>query len=1182
MTPIEIRLLGGFQIARAGESVIELSSRAQALFANVLIRRTAPHSRQQLADAFWPESTDKQARTNLRHLILLLRRALPQTDDLLDVTSQSLGWKPRIPVWVDLITFEETLAHAPAPGPPRRAALIAATDSYSGDLLPDCYDEWVLPERERLRNLYAQALGELVLLAEAERDYPAAISQARRLLRHDPLHETTYRQLMRLLALTGNRVASLQTYHTCATLLLREIGVEPGPETQQLYAQLLQQEGEVSARPAAGVPTPTDRPVSQLVGRLPEWQTLQKKWRQANRGGPQWVLISGEAGMGKSRLAEEMLAWAERQAMSAAYARSYASTGRVSYSLFTDLLRNESLRRDREKLDDLWQVELSRLLPEINSARPNLPPPPALAEEWQKRRLFEALALACLGDGRARLLVLDDLHWADRESLEFLAFLLRYRPQARLLVVGTARSEEMLDNEALQIDLREAATLNQLTQFSLAPLTTEETGQLAGQIGSVTLDKAAAQRLHDDSGGNPLFVVEMVRAGNGEQRLATGTEHSSPFADRLSPIASLPPKIQDVITSRLDQLSPPAHEIAVQAAVLGRFFTYPVLAAACPLDEAALVNGLDELWRRRIVREVGGEAYDFSHDRIRDVSYGLISQARRRLLHRRAAEALLQVHAGELEPVQGQLGHHFASAGDNPAAIGHFRQAATVALERYAHAEAADYLSAAIALAESAGDAAVYPLLAERERVNRTARRMDAWAADLAQLSGLVERLNDGRREVIRRQAGLSLARHYYESYTGDRERALVLAQEALHLARSCGAQGIVAEALIRCANEFWEHGRFDEAQESLERSYSAAIAAGLPALAATSLELQAALQMFSGGSSARIGDIMSASLRLYREANDETGECNILNKLGYLPIAQGDGDYAQALVQFERGLAIGRRTGNQRTEMYILRNLVLLYTCRGEYRQARCHMEETQEIIERVRDGSQRNVLENYRCFWLLQQGRLSEAKAGQTQALARLQEQKQHLWMVKAITALGWIAFYSGDWEEAERRASEGIIESQAFGEDRQIAHSLTCRGWARLRQGRIDGAIPDFQRSAELLQSLKMANRAQEALAGLAQAAFQNGVLPAAQSQSAAVAQHLLTHPLDRTVDAFLAIHTCHAILRAAGHPLAGDVKALALAHLHHRAATIEPEFLDGFWAMPGHQEMLDKEGIPTAHI
>ena len=522
MTPTEIRLLGGFQIAQAGESLAELPARIQALLANVLIHRHAPRSRQQLAYSFWPESTDGQARTNLRRLLLLLRRALPPTDDLFDITDQSVGWRPAIPVALDLATFEDGLSAAPTVGPARRAALNAAVAVYTGDLLPDCYDDWILPERERLRNAFAAALDDLMLLAESERDYPAAIAHARRLLRHDPLHEASYRRLMRLLALIGDRAAALQVYHTCATLLRREVGVDPGPETQQAYERLLRQDEQPSALRADAL---LDADAA-LVGRQAEWSTLQQAWRQANRGRPHWALISGEAGMGKSRLAEEMRAWAERQGIAAAQARSYASTADASYGPLIDLLRHPAVRPGWAKLGETWLVELSRLLPEIQAERPHLPPLLPLAEEWQKRRLFKAMGLAFAGDGQPLLLALDDLHWCDRESLEFLAFLLRLRTRGRLLIVGTARSEEMLDNRALQTVMREAAAQEQLTQLPLAPLSAAETGRLAELTGGVALNAPTAQQLHSDSGGNPLFVVEMVRAGDwgaGRGDWGTGT-----------------------------------------------------------------------------------------------------------------------------------------------------------------------------------------------------------------------------------------------------------------------------------------------------------------------------------------------------------------------------------------------------------------------------------------------------------------------------------------------------------------------------------------------------------------------------------------------------------------------------------------------------------------------------------
>ena len=503
-----------------------------------------------------------------------------------------------------------------------------------------------------------------------------------------------------------------------------------------------------------------------------------------------------------------------------------------------------------------------------------------------------------------------------------------------------------------------------------------------------------------------------------------------------------------------------------------------------------------------------------------------------------------------------------------------------MALERYARAEAADYLTVAIDLAESEGAVAVYPLLAERERVNRLARRMAEWQADLAELAQLVEGLDDGSREATRRQANLTLAEHYHRSWTGDSVRALALAQKAAELAQACGDEVIEAEALVGCVQQMWWQGRFDATQPLLTASYSKAIEAGLPNLAADSLALQAQVTFFSGGSVTHTIKIINEALHLYEQTGNQhaIGEC--LARLLYLPVAQGSGDYRQALGYAERALEIGRRTGSQRTSMIIHRSLVMLYTCQGDYRQAHSHMQQARAAIEQMQEKLSRNVLANYRGFWLLQQGRLTAAKDTQERTLADLRDQKNSLWMVKSITALGWIAFYEENWREAEERATEAIAESEAFNEERQIAHSCTLRGWARLRLGQVDEAIPDFQRSAEILLRLEMANRAQEPLAGLAQAAWQNGDLLAAHSLAAPVAAHLLSHPLDRTTDTFLAIHTVHAILTAASDPLAEEVKAQAQAHLQYRAANIDPEHLDDFWAMPGHKEMLDEKAASAS--
>ncbi|RME64556.1 MAG: hypothetical protein D6790_03065, partial [Caldilineae bacterium] len=355
--------------------------------------------------------------------------------------------------------------------------------------------------------------------------------------------------------------------------------------------------------------------------------------------------------------------------------------------------------------------------------------------------------------------------------------------------------------------------------------------------------------------------------------------------------------------------------------MLGRSFSYPELAAATALDEGALVDGLDELWRRRIIREVGGDGYDFSHDRIRDVAYGVISQARRRLLHRRAGEALQRVHAGKLGPMQARLGHHFAAAGEALAAIEHYRQAAAVALDRYAHAEAADHLTAAMALAESGSDAAVYPLLAERERVNRLARRMDAWEEDLVQLAQLVGRLDDGSRDATLRQGQLALARHHYASWVGHKEDSARHAADAVRLARAVDHPPFTAEVMLCLGTDRWEEGRFDEAWTLLDEAYHTALKADLPALAALCLDVQMQLLMFHGGSEARIREGLSRCTELYSKAQDESGKVRTLNKLLYLPIAQGRGDYREALTYFEQALPIAQRIGDYAAEMLLERN---------------------------------------------------------------------------------------------------------------------------------------------------------------------------------------------------------------------------------------------------------------------
>jgi DNA-binding SARP family transcriptional activator len=679
-----IHLLGDFRLAYDGEPVTTVNTaRLQSLLAYLLLHREAPQSRQHLAFLLWPDSTERQARTNLRKQVHNLRRALPDPDRFLRADAKTLQWLPDAPFTLDVAGFESALAQAEHAGDvaATQGLLEQAVGSYRGDLLSSCYDDWIIPERERLRQRFSQALDRLVQSLENQRAYPVAIRHAQRLLRHDPLHEATYRRLMRLHALNGDRAGALRAYHACATVLGQELGVEPSAATQEAYERLLQRDGSPTAAPSSGKAT-TPLP---LVGRNEEWGQLQEAWHKTRSGKPQLALVTGEAGIGKTRLAEELLSWSGRQGIASASARCYASGGELAYAPVTAWLRTDALQRGLASMEPAWLTEVARLLPELLAERPDLPLPGPLTEPWQRQRLFEALARPFLAQ-RQLVLLIDDLQWCDQETLEWLSFLLRTEPSGRLLVLGTLRMEEVPDDPWFATLLRDLRRDRQLTEIGLGPLDESEAATLAGSVKGRELETILAAALYRETEGNPLFVVETVRAGLPGRDTAT---------KRRWPV---PRTVQEVIAGRLDQLSAQARELAGVAATIGREFTLDVLAQASGADEEGLVRGLDELWGRRVVREQGAAGYDFSHDKIREVAYGGLSAVRRRWLHRRVAEALERVHASNLDDVCGKIATHYEAAGQAGQAISYYQIAATVARRFYANQEAIDHLLRARAL----------------------------------------------------------------------------------------------------------------------------------------------------------------------------------------------------------------------------------------------------------------------------------------------------------------------------------------------------------------------------------------------------------------------------------------------------------------------------------------------------
>lgn len=691
-----VRLFGEFQLDGADAHMPEANSaRLQALLAYLILHRTAPQSRRQLSFVFWPDSTQAQARNALRQLLFQLRKSWPEADQFVRADMKTVQWLPDSTLDLDVAQFESALATAGQAAKDGDAAveenlLTRAAEWYRGDLLANCYDEWIVPERERLRDQCIAALERLSQLSERRRDYAKALKHTQQLQRLDPCREPTYMTLMRLHALNHDHASALRAYRCCVETLARELGVVPGKALREAYARLA----------VPSVPKKRQHPreiMLPMIGRHDEWRQLLYVWQRAQLGEAQFALISGEAGIGKSRLAEELLVYLAAQEIAAAHSRAYAAEGQLAFAPVTDWLRNAAVREGMSRLDRLWLTEVARLLPELLTQEPELSPPSPLAEYWQRQRFFEALARAVLAKGGPLLLVLDDLQWCDTETLEWLRFLMRFDVRARLLVVATARLEEITPSHSVNRLLGALRSDDQLIEISLRALDAAETAKIGAQIIDRPLAHTEAIRLFQESEGNPLFAVEMMRARS---------DITTPKGAQPAKNSKLPPKVYGVISKRLAQLSPAARDIVAVAAILGRAFTADVLAQASDLGEDALTSALDELWQRSIVRQPDSAdvAFDFSHDKIRDVAYAEVSPLQRRRLHRRVARALEQARGNNLDAVSAQIAAHYEQGGMATESAAFYRHAACVAQRVYACDDAIALLRRGLSQADQIGD----------------------------------------------------------------------------------------------------------------------------------------------------------------------------------------------------------------------------------------------------------------------------------------------------------------------------------------------------------------------------------------------------------------------------------------------------------------------------------------------
>ena len=633
MTQLRIQLFGEFLFEYNGKDLLSgrRSTRAALLIGYLVLHRGKRQRRDTLAFLFWPDSTESQARTNLRSLLSSLRKRVPDLAACLYDDETFLCWYVDEHQQIDVAEFEGTLQRAAQANQEEQKTILGllkrAVAQYAGELLPGVYEEWVLSERQRLHTAYLDAVVWLVELLAQEGRNREAIRYAELLLHADPLRETSYLLLMRLHATVGDRAQALAVFAQCSRLLLEELGVEPGPAVQELYLRLLNVEQPTNSTPPMHVPR------SHMVGRSVSWAQLLTIWQAAYSGQAQVVLLTGESGIGKTHFVRQLVGWCEDHGIVALEASCPQATEPLPFATLAGWLASEKLAHRFGRLDEDDLTSLLILSPALRRRYPHLPALPTLTLEWQRLRLMQALTTLLADETEPTLLFVDDAQWCDVRLVEWLQYVFASHPTARLLVVIAMNSGTQSDNPLSQAKNSFLAR-RQLTQIELQRLTLDETRRLALEAAGRSIDAQTLDRLCVAAAGVPFFVVEFVKTLQARQfRTESGT---NPGLEVPIPV---PDTVTALILNRLTGLSRPARRLLDVGAVCGKRFSVTLVAQVDQLDIEERVQALEELLRRTLlVRDDSG--YEFSHELVQQVIYQQISEPSRLHLHAKIDAAI--------------------------------------------------------------------------------------------------------------------------------------------------------------------------------------------------------------------------------------------------------------------------------------------------------------------------------------------------------------------------------------------------------------------------------------------------------------------------------------------------------------------------------------------------------------
>jgi DNA-binding SARP family transcriptional activator len=697
------RILGSLEVEEGGRHVDLGGARQRALLTILLLRRGEPVTADRLIEDLYAGDPPPTAAKSLQAHVSRLRKALGPGDRL---RTEAGGYSLRVePAELDADRFAALLAEA-------RSALVDDPESalrtldealglWRGPPFGDLgYTNFAQAELARLEELRLCCLEERIEAGLALGRPAELLPELERLVAENPLRERLRGQQMLALYRSGRQAEALRTFQDARRALVEELGLEPGSDLQSLERSILNHDPALDlpgAGEASGPPPQAGRLAAGVfVGRTAELATLDAALADAEARRGRLVVVAGEAGIGKSRLADEFASRAKRRGIQIAWGRCWEAGGAPAYWPWVQALRTviRNLEPDdlRERLGR-GATELRHLLPELAEILPDGPEPVNPSPDGDRFRLFEATAEFLRAAARERpvILVLDDVHAAEPSSLLMLEFVASELADAAVLLLAAYREPE-LDRTDPTLAALSRVVRHASARILLGGLKESEIASFIELTTPVRPAPELVAAIATETDGNPLFVGEIVRL-----LAAEGT-----LGDRPGPAwnLSIPDSVKEVIGRRLHRLSSACLEVLEVASVLGREFQVEVVEQLSGVAGLDLLVLLDEAETARVIVDVPGVPgrRRFAHALVRDTLYDALPRVRRLELHHRAGQAI-ETLAVDPDVHLSEVAHHFMEAlpaVDARDAIEHTERAANYSRSLLAHEEAARLYQAAV------------------------------------------------------------------------------------------------------------------------------------------------------------------------------------------------------------------------------------------------------------------------------------------------------------------------------------------------------------------------------------------------------------------------------------------------------------------------------------------------------